>query len=214
MTKASQEVMWSDLRVGLLAFSALLVLIFGIAFAGGDKGLFLQKKVELKAFMSNIGSLKRGSSVTMSGMAIGQVTKIAFVESSKENKIEVTMQLRSDVRSRVKTDSVPSVRTQGMLGDRYVDISPGTAESGLLPEGGILLGESATDFDQTLNKALDVMVETEKILKSINDQKGSVGQFFYDQRFYDNLVMITEELDLLVKDFKKHPRKYIKFSVF
>ena len=197
---------WSDVRVGLLTFAALLLLVLGITFAGGDKGLFLQKTSFLKAHLADVGGLKKGSSVTMGGMTIGRVTDIHFV-ANPEELIEVDFQVRSDIRGRIKADSICSVRTQGMLGDRYLDVSLGSKKAGPLPESAVLGGNPATDFDATLRQASDVLGETEKVLTAVNEKQGTVGQFFYDGEFY-------RELTDLIKDFKKHPRKYIKFSLF
>lgn len=214
MSKQDGTTTWSDIRIGLISFIALIFMIVAIAFAGGDKGLLFKKRSEIKARLVNVGGLKKGSSVTMGGMPIGTVARISFVGISDANPIEVTMHVRSDMREKIKSDSIPTVRTQGMLGDRYMDLSFGTKESDLLEEGKALIGKSATDFDETLHQAIDVLGETEKLLKAINEKKGSVGEFFYDEKFYTNLVQITDQLNELVQDFKKNPRKYIKFSVF
>lgn len=215
MTRQQQENAWSDLRVGIVIFVGMLLLFFGIIFAGGDKGLLFHKKAYVAAELSNVGGLKRGSSVTMGGMTIGQVVNIAFAPpGSSGGLIEVKMQVRSDVRSRIKSDSVPSVRTQGMLGDRYVDISMGSEPAPMLPEGQALIGKGASDFDETFREALSVLDETEKLLRSINEQQGTMGKLFYDEQFYENLMQITEELNAFLKDFQKHPRKYVKLSIF
>ncbi|MBI4387922.1 MAG: MCE family protein, partial [Candidatus Omnitrophica bacterium] len=160
MSRHGQETMWSDLRVGIITFAALVLLILGVVLAGGDKGLLFQKKSYVHALMTNVGGLKKGSSVTMSGMTVGKVTEIAFANGSEGSQIQVTMQVRADVLQKIKTDSVPSVRTQGMLGDRYVDISMGSNQAQALPADGILNGKSATDFDETLHQALGVLQET------------------------------------------------------
>src|SRR3989338_8503764 len=107
-----------DLRVGIVTLSAIIILIFGIAFAGGDKGLLFRKVSKIKAQMTDVGGLKKGGSVTMGGMTIGKVTEITFVDANSEmpndNRIEVAMEIRSDRKSRIKKDAVPAVRTQGM----------------------------------------------------------------------------------------------------
>jgi phospholipid/cholesterol/gamma-HCH transport system substrate-binding protein len=212
--------MTSDLRVGLIAFTAIACLIAGITFAGGDKGLFLKKTSMVKARLTDVGGLKKGSSVTMNGMVVGRVTEIAFVNHGEKNetgsnhKVEVTMEIRSDLRNRIKSDSIPTVRTQGMLGDRYIDIPLGFDETETLPEGKILIGAGAGDFDKALNEALRVLTETEKLLSAVNKQEGTVGQLLYDEEFYTHLLDITNELNELLRDFKKNPRRYIKFSVF
>ena len=222
MSQQDQERIWSDFRVGLIAFIAILFLILGVMFAGGDKGLIFKKTSAVKARLADIGGLKKGGSVTMSGMTIGKVTQMTFIDGSdgkgvspsNGNQIEVTMEIRSDLRNKIKTDSTPAVRTQGMLGDRYIDIPLGTEEAEALPDGKVLIGAAATDFDKTLNQALQVLTETEKMLSAINEQRGTAGKLVYDEQFYNQLTDITAELDGLVKDFKKNPRRYIKFSLF
>lgn len=205
---------WSDLRVGLFTFAGVAFLILGVTFAGGDKGLLFQKTSRVKAWLPDVGGLKQGSSVSMGGMVVGKVTDITFKDGGKGNLIEVIMEVRSGIRQRIKTDSIPAVRTQGMLGDRYIDVSMGTETAEPLPEGEVLKGNAASDFDATLRQASEVLSETEKVLNAVNEKEGTVGQLFHDQALYDRLVELTSQLNELVKDFKKHPRKYVKFSLF
>lgn len=214
---------FSDLRVGIITFIALVCLVLGITFAGGDKGLLFKKTSLIKAQLTDVGGLKKGASVTMNGMGIGKVTNITFVEkqnnlevAAQENppQIEVTLEVRQNVRKRIKLDSMPVVRTQGMLGDRYIEIPSGSESSEVLPDGKVLIGAAAGDFDRTLKEALDVMSETQKLLKAINEEQGTAGKLIYDEKFYNNLTAITDQMNELIIDFKKNPRRYIKFSIF
>jgi phospholipid/cholesterol/gamma-HCH transport system substrate-binding protein len=204
----------SDFKVGIITFLAFILLIGGIVSAGGEKGLFFKKSCTLKAHLIDVSGLKVGAPVTMGGLTIGKVTDIAFIDSTVGTRVEVSLQLRTDLRQRVKTDSVPSVRTQGMMGDRYIDVSLGTPAAKTLPDGEILIGSSVSQFDETLNQANIVLKEAEKLLTAVNNQKGTIGQMFYDQKFYNSLTATTEELEGLIKDFKEHPKKYIKLSIF
>lgn len=213
MSVSSKEA-WSDFRVGLVTFTTLFVLIAGLVFAGGEKGILFKQTVSLKGYMPDVGGLKRGSAVTMGGMSIGQVNAIEFAPVNNPEPVEITMEIRSDLRGWIKEDSIPSVRTQGMLGDRYVDLSLGSEKAAVLPEGGYLVGDSASNFDATLARATNVLSETEKMLRAVNKQKGTAGKFLYDEQFYSKLISLTEELNTLIKDVKENPRRYLKFSVF
>jgi phospholipid/cholesterol/gamma-HCH transport system substrate-binding protein len=204
----------SDFRVGVMTFSALIVLVVAIVFAGGDKGLLFRKTATVKAQLHDVGGLKKGASVTMGGMAVGRVTEITFMEAWPARQIEVLMAVRSDVLDRVRRDSVPSVRTQGMLGDRYVDISMGTEDSPTLGEGEALVGKEASDFDEVLRSSDVVLKETEKVLVAINEQQGAVGKFFYDEKLYERLMQIARRFEDILTDFKERPRRYLKFSLF
>ena len=214
MSFYDQQKILSDLRVGILSFAALSLIVLGVILAGGDKGLIFKKTSSLKAWLSDVGGLKKGSAVTMGGMTIGKVTEINFTDGSEQSFVEVKMEVREDLRRHIKEDSVPSVRTQGMLGDRYVEISMGNKNAPPLETGEPLVGKSATDFDDTLREAQKALTETTKLLSTVNTQRGNVGQLVYDEKLYQGLTAITEQLNELIEDFKKHPRKYIKFSLF
>lgn len=214
MSLVDSKKMGSDFRVGLITFVGLLFLIVGITFAGGDKGLLFQKTSLVKARLVDVGGLKKGGSVTMGGMTIGRVSDIAFVNDAEGRPIEVVMEVRSDMVQRIKSDSVPAVRTQGMLGDRYVDVPAGREDATPLESGSYLQGASASDFDTTLKEATEVLTQTEKVLNAMNQKEGTVGRLLYDKGFYDKLMEMTTELNELIKDFKKRPRRYIKFSLF
>lgn len=214
MSHLDPEKALSDFKVGLVTFLAIAFLIAGITFAGGEKSLLFKQACLLKAHLVDVSGLKVGAPVTMGGLTIGKVSSIEFVDNSEGTRVEVTMNLRADIRPRIKTDSVPSLRTQGMMGDRYIDIALGTPEADALAEGGILKGNSVSQFDETLNQANIVLKEIEKLLAAVNKQQGTVGQFFYDQTFYNSLTNTTEELNGLIKDFKEHPKKYVKLSLF
>ena len=198
--------------MGIITFAGIFLFVLGVVFAGGDKGLLFQKTCIVKALLPDVGGLKTGSSVTMGGMTVGRVTHVAFIDGEK-NQIEVTMQVRGNVRQRIKADSLPSVRTMGMLGDRYVDISMGTSAAEILPEGAALVGHPASDFDKVLRQANDVMSQTEKLLVAVNEQRGTAGRLVYDEKFYQSLTQIAEEVRDLIKDFKKNPRRYVKLSL-
>lgn len=204
----------SDFRVGLLTVLALCILAAGITLAGGDKGLLFQKTAEVRARVANIGGLKKGAGVTMGGMMIGKVQDISFVKNAVPNRIEVKLVISEKMRLNIKADSVPVIKTQGMLGDRYIEISAGGAAAPPLSEDGVLIGKSATDFDEALQHANTTLNETSKLLGAINHQEGTVGKLFYDKEFYSRITAIEAEVHELIQDFKKQPRKYIKLSVF
>lgn len=219
MANHDRKQMLTDFRVGIITLAAIVFLILGILFAGGDKGLVFRKTSVVKARLADVGGLKKGGSVTMGGMIIGKVTDIQYIDHSnapddEKNPIQVTMEIRSDMRNRIGTRTIPAVRTQGMLGDRYIDLPPARNGDPPLPEGQVLIGEQTTDFDKTLAEAIEVLNETHKVLSAVNEQRGTVGQLVHDEEFYRRLVDVVTELKDLIQDFKKNPKKYIDLSVF
>lgn len=204
----------SDLRVGIVTFIGVLCLVAGITFAGGDKGLMMQKTEIVHAHLHDVNSLKKGATVSMGGMSIGKVTSVGFLEGTQENLIDVVMEVRSDVLPRIKTDSKPSVRTQGMLGDRYIEITMGSKEAAVIDPQKPLEGTATSNFDDALQEARTTLTQTTKMLSAINAQQGTAGQFIYDQKLYQKLLELTAQISDVLADFKQNPKKYIKLEVF
>ena len=130
-----------DLGTGtfvLLGFAALFFLTTqttsrGISFASPPH-------YDLTAKFDNIGDLKVGAPVSMSGVEVGRVTKIAF--DSNEYKAVVTM--RIDARyNQIPTDSDASVYTQGLLGGKFIGLTAGGAETYLKNKDQIAFTQSA-----------------------------------------------------------------------
>ena len=204
----------SDLRVGLMSFAGLCVIVLGITLAGGDKGLLFAKTSLIRAHLNDVGGLKKGSSVTIGGMPIGKVVDITMVENTVGSRIEVLMNVRQDMRPKIKKDSIPTIKTQGMLGDRYLEIACGKNETLPLTDQEILEGTGSSDFDKTLQQANETLSETSRLLSAINNQEGTAGQLIYSGMIHKNLLELTSQMEEILEDFKKNPRRYIKLSVF
>jgi phospholipid/cholesterol/gamma-HCH transport system substrate-binding protein len=130
-----------DLGTGsfvLLGFAAL----FFLTTQTTSRGISLASPphYDLMAKFDNIGDLKVGAPVSMSGVEMGRVTKIEF--DWKEYKAAVT--LRIDARyNQIPTDSDASVYTQGLLGGKFIGLTAGGAETYLKNKDQIAFTQSA-----------------------------------------------------------------------
>jgi phospholipid/cholesterol/gamma-HCH transport system substrate-binding protein len=133
----------------LLGFAALFFLTTqttsrGISFASPPH-------YDLTAKFDNIGDLKVGAPVSMSGVEMGRVTKIAF--DSKEYKAVVT--LRMDARyNQIPTDSDAAIYTQGLLGGKFIGLTAGGAETYLKDKDQIDFTQSAFVLENLIGQVL------------------------------------------------------------
>ena len=133
----------------LLGFAALFFLTTqttsrGISFASPPH-------YDLTAKFDNIGDLKVGAPVSMSGVEMGRVTKIAF--DSNEYKAVVTM--RMDARfNKIPTDSDASIYTQGLLGGKFIGITAGGADTYLKDKNQIDFTQSAFVLENLIGQVL------------------------------------------------------------
>lgn len=132
----------------LLGFAALLFLTTqlpanGLKLGGSKSGY------TVSAGFENIGDLKTGSPVTMAGVRIGVVQAIHF--DPKDYKAVVTMRVDPQY-NQIPEDSFASIQTQGLLGGKYVGISPGGAETFLKDGSRIDQTQSAIVLESLINK--------------------------------------------------------------
>jgi phospholipid/cholesterol/gamma-HCH transport system substrate-binding protein len=126
---------------GFLCFAWLSVRL-------GDVALFGEDSYTVKARFGSISGLKEGAQVEIAGVKVGKVTAIAL--DPKDYEAVVSLALEPQVQ--LSRDSIASIRTAGIIGDRYIDISPGGAEEYLHPGEAIEETESAINLEQLVSK--------------------------------------------------------------
>jgi phospholipid/cholesterol/gamma-HCH transport system substrate-binding protein len=97
------------------------------------------------AIFDNISGLKTGAAVEVGGVSVGQVTSI---DLTPLYQARVGMKLRYDLK--VYEDAIASIRTKGIIGDKFIKLSPGSSEK-VIPAGGKIINtESGIDLEELL----------------------------------------------------------------
>jgi phospholipid/cholesterol/gamma-HCH transport system substrate-binding protein len=115
--------------VGLFALAGLAALAF-LSFRLGKLELFAPPSYELYANFDNVSGLKAGDNVEIAGVAVGKVLSISL----KEERARVEMRIDRGVQ--IDEDAIAAIRTRGIIGDKYVAISPGSGK--YLANAGVL----------------------------------------------------------------------------
>src|SRR5437016_2431016 len=132
----------------LLGFAALFFLTTQLP-SSGLKLSSAKKGFHLTAEFDNIGDLKVGSPVTMAGVRVGEVEGIRF----NSNDYKAVVGLRVDPQyNQIPEDSYASIQTQGLLGGKYIGISPGGLDSYLKDGSRIEQTQSAIVLESLINK--------------------------------------------------------------
>jgi phospholipid/cholesterol/gamma-HCH transport system substrate-binding protein len=132
----------------LLGFAALLFLTAQLP-ANGLKLGAPKAGYHVTAEFDNIGDLKVGAPVTMAGVRVGEVASIRF--DSKDYKAAVILRIDPQYKQ-IPEDSFASIETQGLLGGKYIGISPGGLDSYLKDGGRIDQTQSAIVLESLINK--------------------------------------------------------------
>ena len=125
--------------IGILALAWLSVKLGRVEFLGAQG-------YEIRADFPSVGGLKPGSSVEIAGVEIGRVTSISLADY----QARIHMWIRSDIK--LQEDSIASIKTKGLIGEKYVRINPGGSDRLIPPNGRIREVEAPVDFEELLSK--------------------------------------------------------------
>jgi phospholipid/cholesterol/gamma-HCH transport system substrate-binding protein len=162
--------------VCLGVFAAMLIAIAGIKF-------FRRDDEYLVAFSESVSGLDEGSIVTYKGVHVGRVKDIHF-DPSDDTQVEATIALRPGVTIRV--DAKASIRSQGITGLNFIEITGGTSDAPALPPGGHIRSEPSL-FGTITDKFPQLLQNMEVMTKSLRE--------FFDEKNRDHVRSILENLD-------------------
>ncbi len=147
------------LIVGVAAFTAILFLI-------GNRHDIFGKHVEFYADFSNIEGLPRGAQVRVSGIEAGEVKSIE-IPASPASKFRLKLQVRANARGLIRTDSLVSIKTEGIVGDKYVFIREGSSTAAAAPDGATLPSKEPFDLSAALEKAAPLLDKSSALLDNL-----------------------------------------------
>ncbi len=134
-----------ELAVGLFLLAGILCLGY-LSIKLGKMEIVGTKGYEVTAVFSNIGGLKEGSGIVIAGVTVGRVRNISLVNY----QAQVVMTLSSNLK--IQEDSIASVKTQGLVGEKYIEITPGGSEKLISPGGTIRDTQPAIDLEGLISK--------------------------------------------------------------
>ena len=148
---ARRKLAWAELRVGILVLTSFTILAIAIILISGGAGLF-QSKYSVKTYFSSASGLRKGSLVWLAGIEVGNVSAVNISPSPDPNHaVEVVMQVNKEFQSAIREDSIASLGSIGLLGDKYVDISRGSSSFKPILPGGEISDDASPEEDQLMN---------------------------------------------------------------
>lgn len=136
-----------ELSVGLFMLIGLLALVF-LAVRLGDVELFGNDRYQLDALFVSSSGLKPGAFVEVGGVRVGKVLTIELDHETYESRVRLEL----DRQVELQEDSIASVRTEGIIGDKFVKITPGGSETLLAPGDVILETEASISLEELISK--------------------------------------------------------------
>jgi phospholipid/cholesterol/gamma-HCH transport system substrate-binding protein len=190
----SNRIGWAQVRAGVFILVALVCIAGGVLLMGQKTKMFVSKG-ELKIVMDDVAGLKQGAPVWLAGVDVGVVTQIDFSDPKHSNKVQILLEADRKALRKIGPDSRITIKTRGLMGEKYVDITPSLHYSET--PATVLQGTTVAKLDDVVQKAGTTFDRLNTIVDSITQGKGTLGKLTTDPALYHNIVKLTGELNSL-----------------
>ncbi len=213
--------MTRQIKVGLFVIAGIVLMMIAVFLIGDVRGLW-ETKVAYSTAFKDVAGLKPGAPVRMGGLDIGSVTSVDHGKNPGDVRVFVKLAISTKESVRVRADSVARVSNKGLLGDKMIEIGPGTDGSPPQDPKQLIVSEEPADVFSIANK---VAAQTEQAIERLaplavalgdpklaSDIKGSIAdvhmlldatvqgdgtihRLFFDHREADQLSQLLERLN-------------------
>ena len=204
-------------RLGLFVVGTLAILGLGV-FLIGRKQLLFSSTYELRSDFNNVAGLGNGAQVRVGGIYKGTVNRIQL-PSRPDQKVTVILDMESETRSVIKKDSMASIKTEGLLGNKFVEITFGSHNGEAVRNGDSIPSEPPLELADLIKKTNDILDSTRETMsdvsESANDLKsvaskinqgtGTIGSLINDKTVYQRaaagMTAFDENMQALKRNF-------------
>jgi phospholipid/cholesterol/gamma-HCH transport system substrate-binding protein len=194
----------STAKVGLFIFIGVAILVIGIFLIGRKQALF-SSTFSVKAYFKDIQGLRNGATVRLSGIDVGAVNDVEIVNDTT-GRVEVTMNLKEGIHNFIRTDTKASIETEGLVGNKVVVLTVGSASADIVKDGGTVKSKEPMSISAIIEETQGIMSYTKDMTKDlseivgrVNRGEGSIGKLLVDNELYNSATRLTESADTSLK---------------
>jgi phospholipid/cholesterol/gamma-HCH transport system substrate-binding protein len=158
-----------NIRLGLFVLLGTVFVIIGIYLIGDKQNLF-GSTIQITARFHNVNGLMSGNNIRFGGVDVGTVKSVEIID---DTSVQVVMILKEESQGFIKNNAIVSIGTDGLMGNKIVNIQPMSGPSDFIKEGDVLGSKQPLETDQmirTLNQTNEEVYEIAKNLKSMSDK--------------------------------------------
>ncbi len=191
-----------NLRIAVLSMYLLAISLGAfILYMVGSNQKWFDSKYTLYIFLPNVEGLLPGAFVTLSGLKVGVVGDIEFYQKNDSSGIRVELKIAREYADKITASSQARIKTMGILGDKYVDISLGKPTEAPLAPGAYLAVAPQVNFDELLANSQEIVRELTtttrnlaNITTTIQQGSGAVGKLVADAETGQQLAAVMKNL--------------------
>lgn len=191
---------WAQLRVGIMAIVALVIL-GTLIFLLTSGGSLFRGTVPLYTFMGDSGAMAQRSPVRLNGIVIGSVKDVRLSgDKTPGRAIQIELEVYEDMLKNIPVDSTAFISAENLLGTKFINITMGNAPE-TVKAGGEVKARQVEGFDEVVASSYDLLTSLKGILdrvdvivSQVERGEGSIGKFIVDPKFYDELTRTVVEV--------------------
>jgi len=202
------KIRWSQLKVGVIAFSAVIILALLIFLLTGSRGIFEHNET-IRTYLDDAAGIAESTPVRLNGILVGAVQAVSL-SGSKDPKraVQFEMAIEGKFLKEIPEDSTAEISAANLLGDKFVNITKGRSANPVKPGAEIrsLVGQDIPELMAQSANLLDTLQDISKradaILADVDAGKGNLGKLLRDEELYNRLDGIALEGQQLLADVR------------
>ncbi|MFH1855809.1 MAG: MlaD family protein [Candidatus Omnitrophota bacterium] len=172
-----------ELKVGIFVVLSLIILM--VIVLRIEDFSFFKKGYTMHVIFNYVSALDVGAPVDLSGVAAGEVKymEIFYNENLAKTQVDVTVWMKEGIT--IRKNSIARIKTLGLLGEKYIELTPGYIENDILVEGDVLFGQDPIEMEdlmETVNRASEDLDQT---IVSINSV---IGDYNFRQALKQSVI--------------------------
>src|SRR5215469_7613941 len=202
------KVRWSQLKVGVLALTAFVIVFVLVFLLTSSKGIFQQNEV-LYTYMQDASGIANGTPVRLNGIPIGYLDQLRLTNSPDPKRaVQFVLMVKKKFLADIPVDSVATIAAANLLGDKFINIERGQDTRTVEP-GAELRSVEGQDIPELMAQSANVLQSFQTIVKRVDSLlagveagKGNIGLLLKDDELYRRLNGIASEGQKLLSDLR------------
>jgi phospholipid/cholesterol/gamma-HCH transport system substrate-binding protein len=192
--------------VGIFILLGLAIFIITILTLGSQRKTF-EKFITVKSFFDNVNGLQKGNNIWFSGVKVGIIKKVLI---TGKGQVEVDMSIEQQSKQFIRKDAKAKLSTDGLIGNKIIEIYGGTLTSGEIESGDIIVTDKLLSTDAMMNT---LSQNNDNLLRITNDFKiissrlvkgeGSIGKLLTDETMVNQINATTLTLQNAARNLEK-----------
>ena len=164
---AAQKVGWAQLRVGLMAFVALII-VFALVFVMTGSRRFFARRELLYTYMDSAVGLTPSAPVRLNGLLAGKVKTVELSgDSAPQRVVRIVMEIDDEMLRHIPVDSISSLSAENVLGTKFINIRRGQSNT-TVKAGAEIRALDTRDFDEIMQQSYNMLAQVQGIIRRMD----------------------------------------------